>query len=386
MRVAIVYDCLFPYTIGGAERWYRSLAQRLAPRHHVTYLTRRQWDGAPPSLAKNVEIVTLGGGAGLYNQAGRRKISPPLRFGLEVLGHLLGNRRQYDLIHTCGFPYFPLLAASMVSVAGGPPVVADWFEVWPRSYWDEYLGPAGGAVGAAVQRMCARATRHAFVFSQLYAARLRAEGYAGQPIVLTGMHEEEHGGRAEAPRRREPLVVFAGRHIAEKRAAAIPQAIAIARAAIPELRAVIFGDGPERRRVLGEIERLGLGDVVRCPGFVEWSEVDAALSRALCLLMPSVREGYGLIVVEAAARGTPAIVTRAPDNAATELVDDAVNGFVVDNAQPATLADAIVRAYRANGALSQSTRQWFAAKRRELSIEASIERIEQVYEQVRRRR
>ena len=30
MRICLVYDCLFPYTVGGAERWYRNLAERLA--------------------------------------------------------------------------------------------------------------------------------------------------------------------------------------------------------------------------------------------------------------------------------------------------------------------------------------------------------------------
>ena len=45
VRVCVVYDCLFPYTVGGAERWYRNLAQRLAADgHEVTYLTLRQWD------------------------------------------------------------------------------------------------------------------------------------------------------------------------------------------------------------------------------------------------------------------------------------------------------------------------------------------------------
>ena len=45
VRVCIVYDCLYPYTIGGAERWYRNLAERLAGSgHEVTYLTLRQWD------------------------------------------------------------------------------------------------------------------------------------------------------------------------------------------------------------------------------------------------------------------------------------------------------------------------------------------------------
>ena len=32
MRVCLIYDCLFPYTVGGAERWYRNLAERLVAR------------------------------------------------------------------------------------------------------------------------------------------------------------------------------------------------------------------------------------------------------------------------------------------------------------------------------------------------------------------
>ena len=60
MRVCMVYDCLFPHTVGGAERWYRSLAERLAADgHEVSYLTLRQWDhGVDPEVAGvNVRIV-----------------------------------------------------------------------------------------------------------------------------------------------------------------------------------------------------------------------------------------------------------------------------------------------------------------------------------------
>ena len=47
MRVCVAYDCLFPWTVGGAERWYRNLAERLAQDgHEVTYITRRQWQDA----------------------------------------------------------------------------------------------------------------------------------------------------------------------------------------------------------------------------------------------------------------------------------------------------------------------------------------------------
>ena len=32
VHICLVYDCLYPYTVGGAERWYRALAERLAAR------------------------------------------------------------------------------------------------------------------------------------------------------------------------------------------------------------------------------------------------------------------------------------------------------------------------------------------------------------------
>ena len=46
------------------------------------------------------------------------------------------------------------------------------------------------------------------------------------------------------------------------------------------------------------------------------------MASALCMVPPSRREGYGLVVVEAAARGVPSVVVADPDNAATELVQE----------------------------------------------------------------
>ena len=58
MRVCLVYDCLFPHTVGGAERWYRSLAERLAADgHEVTYLTLRQWERDEPPAIPGVRVV-----------------------------------------------------------------------------------------------------------------------------------------------------------------------------------------------------------------------------------------------------------------------------------------------------------------------------------------
>jgi glycosyltransferase involved in cell wall biosynthesis len=104
------------------------------------------------------------------------------------------------------------------------------------------------------------------------------------------------------------------------------------------------------------------------------------------MVLPSRREGYGMIVVEAAACGTPSVVVRAPDNAAVELIEEGVNGVVAASAEPEALADAIVHVIESGDELRERTREWFARNARRLSLESSLETVLAAYaaESVRR--
>jgi glycosyltransferase involved in cell wall biosynthesis len=376
VRVCLVYDCLFPHTVGGAERWYRGVAERLAAEgHDVTYLTLRQWDrGADPGVP-SVDVITAGPRLALYTRSGRRRILPPLIFGAGVLLHLARRGREYDVVHTASFPYFSLLAAGFLRRWGRYRLVVDWLELWTLSYWQDYLGRIGGWVGWRVQRACARVPQRAFCLSELHAARLREEGLRSEVTVLRGIYAApEPDAQVEAYVDPGP-VVFAGRHIAEKRVPALIPALA----RLPDVRGEIYGDGPEREQVLALISSLGVADRVSAPGFVEHEQVHAALRRALCLVLPSRREGYGLVVVEACAAGTPAVVVADPDNAATELIEGGVNGFVAASDSPEDLAAAIVRVREGGAALRASTAAWYAANARRLSLEDSLERVAEAY-------
>ena len=107
--------------------------------------------------------------------------------------------------------------------------------------------------------------------------------------------------------------------------------------------------------------------------------LERALSSALCLLLPSRREGYGRVVVEAAARGVPTVVVEGPDNAATELVEEGVNGAIARSAEADDLAAAIVRVHRAGHELRRSTLDWFRQNAERLSLDRSLATVLEAY-------
>lgn len=381
MRIALVYDCLYPNTIGGAERWYRNLGERLGETHQVTYLTRRQWGGEGPGTP--FETVAVAPGGELYTGSGRRRIGPPLRFGWGVFLHLLRHGRRYDAVHTASFPYFSVLAAAAALRLRRSPamLVVDWHELWTREYWRSYLGPPAGRIGIAVQTLCLRLPDRSFTFSSMVERRLRESNHRAPIVRLSG----EYAGPDAPPRdlgaiaAGPPLVVFAGRHIPEKHVLDIPPAIAAAREEIEDLHCTILGDGPQTEEVRALVRRLGLENAIEVPGRVAAERVERTIAAAGCLLNPSEREGYGLVVVEAASRGTPAIIVQGPENAAVELVEPGINGFVAESREPAALAKTIVSALHTGETLRDSTLRWYVHNHERLSLQSSLAAVEAAY-------
>jgi glycosyltransferase involved in cell wall biosynthesis len=365
MRVCVACDRLYPYTVGGADRWYRNLAEGLARRgEDVTFVTQRQWPREVGAEVPGVDIVTIGPRVELYDDT-RRRILPGIVFAFGLLRHLLRAGRRYDVVHVASFPFLHLLAAVLLQRIGGYRLVIDWHEVWTRENWQTYLGRRRGTIGWLVQRAAVRSKHHAICFSLLHARRLRDEGFDGGLSVIKGEYAGVQGnGRTHSP---EPVIVFAGRQIPEKRIGLLVDAFVHLRKDLPGLRCQIFGDGPVHHELRDYVARKGLSDAVEV--------LEAALSRALCMVLPSMREGYGLVVVEASAHGTPSVVVDGPDNAAVELVEDGENGVIAPTPSPEAVADAVRRVHDAGMELRASTAAWFHRNERELSVEASLNEI-----------
>jgi len=142
----------------------------------------------------------------------------------------------------------------------------------------------------------------------------------------------------------------------------------------PEARLVLFGDGPLRADLTATIERLGLGSVVRLPG---WRRDATQLLPAMdVFVLSSVSEGISLALLEAMAAGVPVVATRVGGN--VEVLNDPCTGLLVPPRSPADLADAILRLIDD----PVQRRQLSAGGRRRVEAAFSLKRMVNEYERL----
>lgn len=377
LTICIIYDRVYPASIGGAERWYRLLAEQLAAAgQHVTYLTACHWDDANEPHIPGVDIVTCASQQQIYDHR-RRRVLPVLAFSLGVAKHLFANGAKYDVVHSSAMLSGPAIACVALSTLRRFKLVLDWWEIWTMRYWRSYLGRWKGLAGWLLQLAVALSPHQPVAHSALHARRLRRLRRRGTVPIERGLLATAEATPTPAPA--EPRAVFLGRHIPEKQVPAIIPALVAARQQVPALCGTIFGTGPDAANVRRAALDANLQAIVDLPGFASEEVIRRTLRHALCLILPSRREGYALVVAEAAALGVPSVVLRHPDSAAAELIVDGVNGVIIESVDPASIASAILRIYAAGYRLRQRTLSWNRDHATELSIQGSLPRLVALY-------
>jgi glycosyltransferase involved in cell wall biosynthesis len=209
------------------------------------------------------------------------------------------------------------------------------FDDYPRTLWREvfkalmlapYQGVLAGSRRTASYMFFLGFRRRPVVvgFDRLDLARIRRLG-TGQPVP-------GHGAR-------DFLIV--ARLVEKKNLAFALRAYAAwsASAANPRrLRIVGYGHLETALRELAA--ELGIADRVIFMGVADSAQVFRTMGESLCLILPSIEEQFGFVVIEALALGLPVLVS-SNAGAVDELIDNGVNGWIVDPYRPAALIAAM---------------------------------------------
>jgi glycosyltransferase involved in cell wall biosynthesis len=326
MRIALIYDAVFPYVIGGGEQRNYELARHLSARHEVSLYGFEYWKGAPEGMLPGVRYVGVAPPAPLYDGAGKRRIAEALYFAGRLGPALLrGREAVWELT---SFPYFSVPVARLLSLLKGTPLVVMWHEFWGE-YWTEYLGWRG-VIGQLIERVALWCSPYVITATEHTRRRLVRAGCPKSRITVIPHGLDWAAIQAVAPAAAGAELVYAGRLIPHKRVDLLLRAAALlARQGLP-YRLDVVGDGPSRAELERLADELGLRGRVRFLGRLPAAQdVFAHFKACRVLLQASEREGFGLTVTQALACGLPAVVCHHRDSASAELIDRPFKGRVV---------------------------------------------------------
>ncbi|MBI5405407.1 MAG: glycosyltransferase family 4 protein [Candidatus Kerfeldbacteria bacterium] len=150
-----------------------------------------------------------------------------------------------------------------------------------------------------------------------------------QKMVTIPIGINNHLIQSSAPKSSEIDLIFFGRLLTHKNVDRLLHVVARVSRVRPDVRCLIIGNGPERRKLEELSSRLGLANNVGFKDFLPTQEeVYSYLRRSKIFVSLSTREGFGLAPLEAMAAGLPVVIVDHPDNAVTEFVTDRIEGFV----------------------------------------------------------
>lgn len=305
---------------GGSERYVETMAAGLV-RHgaRVTVFCAAHGEAPADEVVDGVRFVRRGTHVGIY-----------------VLGvlHLLGRRfGRVDLVVDVqnGLPFFTRLATRK-------PVVVLVHHVH-REQWPVVFPGRLGRVGWWIERRLAPAlyrTCQYIAVSRATRSELMALGVDKSRIAVV------HNGTSPPPpvrarRSATPLLCVVGRLVPHKQVEHAVDAVVALRHRHPHIRLIVVGNGWWDDDLHKYVAESGGADLVRFEGHVTEQRKHEILAASWIMLLPSLKEGWGLVVGEAGVHGVPTVAYRSAGGT-RESIRDQRSGVLVDDLPGLVLA------------------------------------------------
>ncbi|QFU74403.1 glycosyltransferase family 1 protein [Halioglobus maricola] len=319
LNIAIVSEFHVAGLAGGGERRIYELSRRLVARgHRVTWICMCQ-----PGKGdfEGIHVLPLGS---LVKSPPQRSLNNFASYSLRLFWHLC--RTKYDIVDAQ--TYSPLLISYFASLFSRTPMLGTVHDVRTSSGNDFHqMDPLARAIESVVLRIPARALITVSQFTR-NALVSRYKRSPDQVHVVSNAVTTEIISRSPLPHKERELI-FVGRLVPGK---GIQHFIDLCDTL--ECRGAIIGQGPLLAQIEQECSRRPHIEFI---GRLEnYADVIGEMKQSKVLVLPSSREGFGLVLAEAAAAGIPTVAYSA--GGVAEVIVDKVTGFLVEPGDSAGLA------------------------------------------------
>jgi len=326
MKIAFVSDAIYPYNKGGKEKRIYEISTRLAKRGHNVHVYCMKWwkEKETHRIENGVHLHAISRYYPLYSGK-RRSIKEALMFAFTCFKLI---REDFDVIEVDHMPYFVLFSTKVVCILKRIKLIASWNEVWGRKYWNEYLG-GWGNIAYIIEKLSVLMPDRIISISEHTTNKLKNDLLSKKDIITISVGVDFEKIKKIHASSEKSDVIFAGRLLSHKNVDVLIKSIAVLNENCPGIKCLIIGDGPEKKNLEALTQKLNLKKNVKFLGFIEnHDDVYALMKSSKVFVLPSTREGFGIVVIEANACGIPVITISHKDNAARDLIEKERNGFI----------------------------------------------------------
>lgn len=321
MRILIVSDFFVPHYTGGGERRYFEIGKRLVKRGWEVDVICMKIKGVKEKEdIKGLKVHHIGP---VITDPPKRSLLNFLHFILAAIFWILSH--DYDIIDAQ--TYAPLLPAFIASRIKRTPMIATIHDV-SSTFSDQWI--QSSKIAKLAEKILLKLPYDKIVTVSNATKEALVKDYRIKPERIQVIYNGVDLSLIDSIKasRLPYTLIFVGRLAPHKHVDHLLKIVKELKNEIPNIKLKIIGDGIEKNRLLKLVKDYKIQDRVTFYTNLKYADVIYHMKESSILVLPSTREGFGMVLAEANACKMPVIAYKS--GGVVEVIKDGENGFLVE--------------------------------------------------------
>lgn len=329
MKIALISTWFPPLIVGSGNRFYE-IGRRLPQKHEVHVYTTGTTGNAEEEEMHGMHIHRYGT-FDISKSIEQESYLLNLKFSLNLLKTIPESIRRTDGfdILDCNIVSKTLPFASyLISRRTQTPLIETWHEVWYKENFKQY-NPVMALPGFFMELLMPRVSDFNIAVSETTKRRL-VDLLKVSPdkivVISNGVDLKKFNGISVE--KKYGRILYVGRLESHKCVDTLLLAYRQLKKRYVDIELILVGKGPQKEYLQNLSKKLNLKDITFHDP-VPYERLITIMKSSWMLVLPSIREGQGIVLLEAMAAGTPPIAVQAEGSAVGDVIKDEYNGLLV---------------------------------------------------------
>ena len=309
MKIAIIADVLFPFSIGGSEIRNHEIAKRLVENgHNVHMFGMKYWEGPDIFVYEGVALHGICSNRKIYNSRGKRKAMSAIFLSFRLFKVLM--KENFDILDVASFIFTNCYVTKIITLIKREKLVFTWHQ-YLGTYLFGYFGKINGLAAFLLEYFSIKLANKNIVVSQHVQEELLKRGIQKNNTIL--IESGSDIGLIHSIPMKEKIydLIFVGRLTYQKNLTLLINAVALAKKDYPNIKVCVIGDGDQYIDLCTQIKNKGLIKNFDFKGRENHrKKIFLLMKQSKIFILTSLLEGLPLTEIEANACGIPILTTK----------------------------------------------------------------------------